>query len=267
MPERIGRQINPMVALATMPHSSAAYMTALGADWDKFYAEKRSSSTRQRDRSKRKKLAAMGELALASPDMPERIRGTLGVLFGQKSRQFARMGVPDLFARPGHKEFFFSVASSARGFVHVSRLDVGATCAAANLGLLFRDCYFHILASYDDSPLSRFGPGAVHLHELMRHAIGQGCKRFDFTIGDEFYKRDWADTRIDLFDHVSGAGWLGRFMAMILTVTLRAKRRIKTSPGLWRVASQFRSLLASSKQRRRHSSPPARSSSGTRAAA
>ena len=35
--------------------------------------------------------------------------------------------------------------------VHVSRLDVGAAPAALNLGLTFRGCYYHVLASYTDA--------------------------------------------------------------------------------------------------------------------
>jgi CelD/BcsL family acetyltransferase involved in cellulose biosynthesis len=67
--------------------------------------------------------------------------------------------------------------------VHVSRLEVGDAIAAANLGLVFRGCYYHVLASFDDGELSRFGPGVAHLHDLLRHAIEGGCTMFDFTIG------------------------------------------------------------------------------------
>ena len=39
----------------------------------------------------------------------------------------------------------------------------------------------------------------------MRYAIRRGCTVFDFTIGDESYKRDWSagHTRLKLFDYVS----------------------------------------------------------------
>ena len=244
MPELIGRQPNPMLQLATTPNQNGAYLTALGADWDTFYTEKRSSATRRRDRTKRKRLAELGEICFVSQDKSADIESTLDVLFAQKSRSFARMGVPDLFVRPGYSEFFVSVAKAGGHFVHVSRLNVGAVCAAANLGLLFRGCYFHILASHHDGPVSRFGPGIVHLHELMRYAIAQGCSRFDFTIGDEQYKSEWADTRVDLYDHVSGNGWRGWLAAVITIGLLRAKRWIKTSPVVWSIASKLRSGLS-----------------------
>ena len=80
-----------------------------------------------------------------------------------------------------------------RGLVHVSRLDVGSTWSAINLGLMFRGTYCHVLASYDDGETSRFGAGVAHLRELMRYSIERGLKHFDFTIGDERYKLEWSD--------------------------------------------------------------------------
>ena len=59
MPETVGAQANPLTKLPVMLHPSGAYMTPLGADWEEFYGEKRSTSTRQRDRAKRKKLAKL----------------------------------------------------------------------------------------------------------------------------------------------------------------------------------------------------------------
>ena len=106
-----------------------------------------------------------------------------------------------------------------RGLTHMSRLDVGATAAAANLGLRFRDCYYLILSSYHDGEFSRFGPGRAHLHELLRHAIEHGFRSFDFTIGDEPYKRDWCDTELRLYDYLAA-------------VTLRGRLVVATSIGL-----------------------------------
>jgi len=71
----------------------------------------------------------------------------------------------------------------------VSRLDVGTTTAATNLGLTFRHCYYPVQSSYHDGEIARFGPGRAHRHELLRHAIKRGFHKFDVTIGDEPYHR------------------------------------------------------------------------------
>jgi len=175
---------------------------------------------------------------------------SLDTLMAQKARSFARMGVGNLFALPGYAEFYRSLAAdpATRPLVHVSRLDVGATPAAVNLGLIYRGCYYYLLASYDDGEAARFGPGAAHLHEIMRYAIERGCAVFDFTIGDESYKRDWCDSELVLYDHIAAASWRGALVAMPLLALQRLKRRIKRTPALWSLASKARALAGALKR-------------------
>ena len=112
----------------------------------------------------------------------------LTVLIEQKSAFFARRGIPNLFARPGHVEFYREFAgkpAQAEGLAHVSQLLVGAQVVAVNFGLTFGGRYYYVLSSYTDGEMSRLGPGATHLHELMRYAIDKDLTIFDFTIGDE----------------------------------------------------------------------------------
>ena len=188
MPDRVGGQANPFMALSTTVHPSGAYAVALTGDWDGFYAEKRSSATRRRDRTKRKRLAAIGEVRFVTPEDTAGIAANFEMLVEQKTKQFAAMGVEDLFARPGFRDLFVDLATNpaTRSLAHLSRLEVGPVAAATNYGLIFRGRYYHIFACYDSGPVSRFGPGVAHLHELMRYAIEHKCGVFDFTIGSLF---------------------------------------------------------------------------------
>ena len=251
MPETVGAQQNPMRHLGGTMTPSGAYLTHLTGDWETFYTAKRSSATRRRDRTKRKRLGELGEVKFVNPASDSEILRALDMLMAQKARSFARMGVGNLFARPGHAEFYRALASdpATRHLVHVSRLDVGATAAAVNLGLIYRDCYYHLLASYADGEVSRFGPGAAHLHELLHYAIDRGLRIFDFTIGDERYKRDWCDTELKLYDYIEPATWRGALVAMPMLAKLRFKRWIKQTPVLWNAFSGARAFIGSLAQR------------------
>ena len=253
MPETVGAQPNPMRYLGGAINPSGAYLTHLTGDWETFYAAKRSSSTRRRDRTKRKRLAEFGEVKLINPASGSEIAGTLDTLMAQKARSFARMGVGNLFAKPGHAEFYRALAAdpATRAMVHVSRFDVGATPAAINLGLMYRGCYYHLLASYDDGEVSRFGPGAAHLHDLMQLAIERGLKIFDFTIGDERYKRDWCDTELKLFDVIAAENWRGELVAVPMLAKQRLKRWIKKTPVLWSAVSGLRAFAGALRQKLR----------------
>jgi len=252
MPESIGAQPNPLLCLDVQLNPSGAYETVLGADWEQFYAAKRSSSTRRRDRTKAKRLGELGEVDFVTPEASAELALTLDALVRQKSKSFARMGVPNIFERPGYAAFFQELATAPRmrSLVHLSRLDVGPIWAAVNLGLTFRDCYYHILASYDDGEVSRFGPGAAHLRELLRYAIARGCKRFDFTIGDEPYKRDWCETEQRLHDYSAATTWRGWPSAALSLGWRRIKRAIKKTAPLWNAMVRVRSALASLRTKR-----------------
>jgi CelD/BcsL family acetyltransferase involved in cellulose biosynthesis len=247
MPPVIGEQPNPMAVLPANLNPSGSYVTKLGTNWDEFYAAKRSSSTRRRDRSKRKHLGEFGEVKFVSADDSAKVLDTLAVLVEQKTKTFERHGIRNLFVRPGYLEFYRALAGDPRNrsFVHVSRLEVGDQVAAANLGLVFKGSYYHVLASYTDNELSRRGPGAAHLNDLLRYAIERGLSVFDFTIGDERYKRDWCDDVQPLHDHVAVTSWRGMAAAGPAIMLTRLKRTIKQTPVLWAMVVKVRAIMAS----------------------
>jgi D-aspartate ligase len=246
MPQTIGAQINPFTHLDVTANASNAHLTQLGDNWEKFYFAKRSSATRRRDRAKRRHMSEYGEVRFVTCMEPDDARRTLETLMDQKSRAFAHRGIPDIFARPGCREFFLDLASNPkmRHLFHISRVEVGSTWAATNFAIVFGDCYYHVLASYDgDAAMAHYGPGTLHLRELLAHAIGLKLRRFDFTIGDEPYKQEWADTPLNLYDYSAAASWRGWPVNASSVARRRLKRFIKQTPFIWRLVSQLRSTL------------------------
>jgi CelD/BcsL family acetyltransferase involved in cellulose biosynthesis len=242
MPRVLGEQANPFCALRVMPHVNDAYLTALGEDWETYYASKRSSSTRKTDRKKRNRLADHGETRFITADDRDSVMRSVDALIDEKRRSYAKLGVANMFEWHGYRDFFIDLATGSQSarLTHVSRIDVGDMTAAANFGLIFRGRYYYILAGYDDGELARFGPGAIQLMDVMRYATEQGCKLFDFTIGDEPYKREWCDLEITLCDYVAPASLRG-WLAALPAITVRAvKRRIKRNPAAWALVRKLR---------------------------
>ena len=138
--KRVGAQINPFTYLRVTPNPSGAHLTHLAENWEKFYSAKRSSATRRRDRTKRRHMSAFGEIRFVTASAPDETRRTLETLMEQKSRSLARKGIADIFARPGHREFFLDLASNPEqpALFHISRVEIGGACAAANFGIVFR---------------------------------------------------------------------------------------------------------------------------------
>lgn len=261
MPQLVGGQVNPFFALALATNPSGAHFAQLGDDWKKFYAAKRSSATRRRDRSKRKHMAQFGAIDFAIDTSAADAQLTLEALMAQKRRLFAHRGIPDMFERPGWREFFLDLAERAEPLrasplardgkvqLHVGHTQFGSIRGATHLGVIFRDAYFHVLSSYDDGPLAHYGPGALHLRELIANVIGLGLRRFDFTVGDEPYKLEWSDTHIKLGDYAAAATWHGAAAWGRSTAHRRIKRLIKQTPVAWRMVTRLRAKFGPLLQR------------------
>lgn len=247
MLELIGPQINPMAQLAVSTHPSGAHATRLAGNWETYYFNKRSSATRRRDRTKLKKLTEFGDVTFKTANTVAERLEAFETLVKQKQFWFAQKGIPDLFAKARYTDFYRALVTRdhSQQLVHISHLQVGATVGAVNLGLVFGDRYHHVLASHVDGRVSHFGPGAAHLREIIKYAIDRGLSVFDFTIGDEGYKRDWCETEIRLFDHVSGTNVRGRLAATLLLITKSFKRFVKQTPAVWAVFTRLRRLLFS----------------------
>jgi len=248
LPERVADQRNPFLALPTFRNASGAHSMALGEDWETFYAAKRSSTTRRSDKAKRRKMEAYGAVNFVQASDAAAASRILETLIAQKTQWFGSRGIPVLFREPGVPQFFRELITAAPNLVHISELKIGDVCAAANFGLRFKGTYFHVLASHGEGPATRFGPGVLHLRELFQFAIQSGCRTFDFTIGDESYKSEWADKKTPLFDHVRGSGIAGSLLMAGLAAKSVAKRAIKNTPILWAAASRIRQRLLSARK-------------------
>ena len=252
MPAEVGAQRNPLMALHTDPNPSGAYLTKLTGTWDEFYAKKRSSSTRKKERQQQRQLAAFGDIRFVDDIEGEERAKTLDVLFEQKARSFERMGVGNIFTRPGYRELFtaFVMDIKNRHLVHLSRLEVGTTIAAVSIGFTACACYYLVISSYGLGEMAKVGPGRTHLHELLGYALRNAFSVFDFTIGDEAYKQDWSDARITLYDHLSPATWAGGIAVALMLGFRTIKRTIKQNPVMWRWFSRARSRLGALKSAR-----------------
>lgn len=249
MPERVGAQANPFMALdGNRLHPCFAHKTVLKSDWESYYGEKRSSASKKRDKQKRRKTEEFGPVSLVTPVTAEERLSALDMLMAQKSAAFARMGVANLFDKPGYRDFYRDLATNADAgdMIHICYLDVGGATAAANWGISFGGRYSYVLASYDETAeTAKYGPGVIQLMELMAHATATGHGEFDFTIGDEAYKEQWCEVEVPLHDHMepnSLIGWIGLGPEIAY---FQVKRFIKQSPVLWRWFTRLRAAAGS----------------------
>ncbi|MEQ9589170.1 MAG: GNAT family N-acetyltransferase [Parvibaculaceae bacterium] len=242
-PAEIEGQANPFMELATELNASGAHMTKLGVDFDAYYKEKRNAKARSHLRNRRKKLEALGEIAFVQPDTKEELYLSIEKLVELKTASLNAMGAKNFLMQPGYESFYTSLATKLTniGGVHVSHLEVGGEYVAGIWGLVHKQRFYYLLASYDGPAYGSYKPGVQALVETMRWATEQGIKMFDFTVGDESYKSKWCEIHIDLHNHLAAQTFRGSIALLKTRWFLSAKRKIKQTPVLWDSFTKFRS--------------------------
>ena len=237
MPQTVGSRSIRSPILSVTPNANSAHIAQLGGDWETFYRAKRSSATRRHDRAKRKRMSEFGDIRFVTaadagrcPHDARNIDASrkAGIRAQGHSRHVRAAGLPGIFSR-------FRVESGDARIWPMSAASRSGRPARRRISrIVFGDCYYHMLSSYCDGELAHYGPGALHLRELLAHAIERGLRRFDFTIGDERYKLEWSDLHLQLCDYSAAATWRGWPASVLSAARRRLKRFIKQTPAMWR---------------------------------
>lgn len=245
-PAMIDGQPNPFLELDTKLNASGAHMTSMGGDFDAYYDEKRTAKAKRHFRSRRKKLEEKGETVYVHPKSADEIEASVEKLVELKSAALKAMGANDFLAKPGYADFYkaLTLKSGSDGIAHVSHMEVAGDYVAGNWGLVHKGRFYYLLASYDGPKFGKFAPGVQALVETMKWAVGRGVDTFDFTIGDERYKHEWCETKIELHDHLSAQTLKGQVVLIKARMLLAAKRTIKQTPVLWESFTKLREKFA-----------------------
>ena len=104
--------------------------------------------------------------------------------------------------------------------------------------------YYYILASYDDGELSRFGPGAAHLRDLMQRAIERGCAISTSRSATSATSTSGPTDSMALYDHRRPRACAAQPFVVAPVAFRPLKRTIKQTPVLWRVFGRVRAAMA-----------------------
>ena len=106
-----------------------------------------------------------------------------------KSRQYLDTGYADAFAVEAHVKLFSELAR--RRVLRVSALSAGERLLAVHAGLLHEGRFYYWIPAFD-AELRNLSPGRLLLEELLKDSQARGDREFDFLLGDEAYKWNYA---------------------------------------------------------------------------
>jgi len=217
IPAEVGTVENPLCRLKCHPHHSSAHFVELDGDWEAFYEQHAGPRTRSTDRRKRRRLQETGALTYVYTDGRDDavFDKIAGAMVGQKSERYREMEAPNILADEEVRGFFTRPSDGLRnsGILHISALQLDENVITTHWGMKHGDRYYYYMPSYADGPWMKYSPGRLQLFELFEWCFQNGVKVFDFTIGDEPYKKDWCNREMSLYHYVEPVTSKGRIAA------------------------------------------------------
>lgn len=243
-----GGRRNPLLALPHRESPNIALAASLEGGFEALLTRVGGKRKRKQHRAQTRKYQAAGGFRLVTADSPAAARSMLDAFFTMKSARLAAMGVADTFA-PAHVRQAFAALFAAAldaappAFV-LHGLEVGGKLRAVTGSSRAGERIICEFAAIAEDELADTSPGAFLFHENIRRACEEGLAVFDFSVGDEPYKRQWCDLESTQFDVLAPLTARGRRAAALHSWTGAVKRRINRSPRLWRLVKWARRRIA-----------------------
>ncbi len=163
----------------------------LPSSWDEYLASM-SKNRRKQLRHIDRDWYATGRAVQKVIDDPSELQQGLDHLCRLHQLRRQSLGEPGCFTSPAFSQFLSQVALRlhSHGSLRLYLLEIDGQVAAAEFALKM-DRVTYLYQGGFDPALAKFSPGQISTLGMIRHAIEQGCKAFDFLRGDEDYKARW----------------------------------------------------------------------------
>ncbi len=239
---------NPLLRHAHMPSPNIALAVDLEGGFEGVLGRMSGKRKRKKHRSQTRKFEAAGGFRRIEAQTPGEAARLLDAFFAMKAKRFRKMGIADAFGSPAVRGFFHDLFVSdlrrtERQFFLEGLEVAGMLRAVTGSSICGRRmiCEFGAIAEDD---LAHASPGDFLFFDNIRLAAERGFEIYDFSVGDEPYKRLWCTLESTQFDVLLPLSAKGRLLAAGLRTLGAAKARVKSNPRLWSLVKRLRRQVA-----------------------
>jgi CelD/BcsL family acetyltransferase involved in cellulose biosynthesis len=240
--------INPLASLPNFPSPNLSLAVDLKGGFDAVLDRASGKRRRKKHRSQTRKLEAFGSQRRIEASTPDEARILLDAFFTMKEIRFATMGIFNVFGEPRVQAFFHALFAGAlkenkpsfvlHGLEAAGKLRAVTGSSVSGKRLI---CEFGSIA---DDELGHISPGDFLAFENIQEACETGFEVYDFSVGDEPYKRMWCDIETQHFEILVPLTLKGRALAFGLRQGSRLKASIKNNPTVWKLTRMLRRRTA-----------------------
>ena len=248
----IGGVRNPLLLLPHRQSPNLSLAVDLAGGFDALLGRTSGKRKRKKHRSQTRKFETAGGFRRIKATSEAETNALLDAFFAMKAGRFQKMGIANVFADSEVQSFFRTIFAGALkqpqpSFV-LHGLEVGGKLRAVTGSSRAADrlvCEFGAIA---DDDVAFASPGEFLFFENIKEACDQRFAIYDFSVGDEPYKRLWCDLEIRQFDVLAPLTVKGRALAAAMQGTSRLKSFVKNNRFVWKLVKTFRRKTAVQEQ-------------------
>ena len=135
-------------------------------------------------------------------------------IISKKSEQYIRSNSWNLFREDNYINFLKSFLKDNE--LHISFLKINNKIVSAHYGFIYERVFYYIFPVYDYN-FKYLSPGNLLLYRLI-NSEKKRISFFDFTIGDEIYKKKWSNYTIKTSNNVKIISLAGIFYFILLNI-------------------------------------------------
>ncbi|RWB72288.1 GNAT family N-acetyltransferase [Mesorhizobium sp.] len=239
---------NPLAALPHFASPNLALAVDLAGGFDALLARASGKRKRKKHRSQTRKFEAVGTFRRIASRTRDEVDRLLDAFYDMKEQRFRKMGIANVFGEQGVRAFFRALFADAlaeerpafllHGLEVAGKLRAVTGSSRSGKRLI---CEFGAIAEDD---LAFTSPGDYLFFDNIQEACEQGFGVYDFSVGDEPYKRLWCDLAVQHFEVLAPLTLKGRALAIGVRQGARAKVFIKNNQTVWKLTKMLRRKAA-----------------------
>lgn len=234
-PGELAGSCNPFLGDAPQAYSSDSHYLRLAGDWPAFYSRLRGAKSRRRLREKANRLAKIGPVRLRRVRGTQELSTVISRLLVWKTDKLDDRGSRNPFADGRMQQLLcdFAVEHPDSDMLRIYVMEVGGRPVAATVALIHDGVFNFFIPAFDDTGIRNCSPGTIMLVKLIELSARAGYSKFDFSLGDEGYKEEWCDVRVEMTHQTEALNLRGAATCAVLRAGLKLKRYIKTNHRLF----------------------------------
>ena len=247
-PTIIDGRDNPFVGANSRPAPHHSYDLSLDGGFDAVLSRHRGKKKRKKNRAQGRDFEAVGGYRFLQAKTSDEAKAILSAFFEQKAIRFAEMGIPNVFACPKTRGFFFELADlSYQGngqIIDCYAVEAAGKIRATSIGAPFDRLQYYVMNSFASDEFARTSPGEISVFHFIESCCAQGFDRFNFGIGDARYKRSWSDRELEHAETLVPLNMQGVIHAALIRSQRALRDFIVARPALFKMAQKLRRRAA-----------------------